>query len=151
MADYISRGFIKPSSSPWASPILLVKKKDGTMRMCVDYRALNAVTIKNKYPLPRVDELFDQLLGASYFTKIDLRSGYHQVRICLADIPKTAFRTRFGHFEFLVMPFGLTSPPATFMTLMDSVLRPYLGKFIIFFLDDILIYSATKEEHLAHL
>ncbi|MCO5567952.1 hypothetical protein L7F22_021648 [Adiantum nelumboides] len=127
-ADYVNRGYIKPSSSPWASPILLVKKKDGTMRMCVDYRGLNSVTIKNKYPLPRVDELFDQLQGACYFMKIDLRSGYHQVRIRSADIPKTAFRTRFGHYEFLVMPFGLTNALAMFMTLMDSVLRPYLGK-----------------------
>ena len=151
LADYLSKGFIRPSSSPWASPILLVKKKDGSMRLCIDYRGLNSVTIKNKYPLPRVDELFDQLKGARYFTKIDLRSGYHQVRIRLADIPKTAFRTRFGHYEFLVMPFGLTNAPATFMTLMDSVLRPYLGKFIIVFLDDILIYSATEEEHLMQL
>ena len=120
------------------------------MRMCVDYRALNAVTIKNKYPLPRVDKLFDQLHGASYFTKIDIRSGYHRVQICLADIPKTAFRTRFDHFEFLVMPFGLTNAPSTFMTLMDSVLRPYLGKFVIVFLDDVLIYSASKEGHFKH-
>ena len=117
----------------------------------MDYRALNAVTIKNKYPSPRVDELFDQLHGASYFMKIDLRSGYHQVRLRLADIPKTAFRTRFGHFEFLVMPFGLTYAPSTFMTLMDSVLRPYLGKFVIVFLDDILIYSASKEDNFKHL
>ncbi|MCO5579599.1 hypothetical protein L7F22_033456 [Adiantum nelumboides] len=119
--------------------------------MCVDYRGLNSITIKNKYPLPRVDELLDQLQGTCYFTKIDLHSGYHQVRIRSVDIPKIAFQTRFGHYEFLVMPFGLTNVLATFMTLMDSVLRPYLGKFIIVFLDDILIYNSTEEDHLEHL
>ena len=117
------------------------------MCMCVDCRALNAVTIKNKCPLPKVDELFDQLYGASYFTN----SGYHQVQIFLVDIPKTDFRTRFSHFEFLVMPFGLTNAPCTFMTLMDSVLRPYLGKFVIVFLDGILIYNTTKDNHFKHL
>ena len=121
------------------------------MRMCVDYCSLNAVTIKNKYLLPKIDELFDQLKGAKYFSKIDLRSGYHQVRIHADDIPKTMFRTRFGHYEFLVMPFGLTNAPATFMALMDSVLRPYLGKFVIVFLDDILVYSTTLDEHAEHL
>ena len=151
LEDYVQRGFIRPSSSPWASPILLVKKKDGFMRMCVDYRGVNAITIKNKYPLPRVDELFDQLNGARYFSKIDLRSGYHPVRIQPQDVPKTAFRTRFGNYEFLVMPFGLTNAPATFMTLMDRVLRPYLGNFVVVFLDDILIYSRSEEEHLEHL
>ena len=151
LADYLQRGFIRPSNSPWASPILLVKKKDGSMRMCVDYRGLNALTIKNKYPpLPRIDEFFDQLHGSCYFTKIDLRSGYHQLRIRLCNISKTAFRTRFGHYEFLVMPFGLTNAPASFMTLMDSVLRPCLGKFVVVFLDDILIYSRSMEEHLEH-
>ena len=151
IADLVQRGFIRPSTSPWAAPILLVKKKDGSMRMCIDYRALNALTIKNKYPLPRIDELFDQLNGAIYFTKIDLRSGYHQLRVRTTDIPLTAFRTRFGLYEFLVMSFGLTNAPATFMTLMDSVLRPYLGKFVVVFLDDILIYSRSKEEHCEHL
>ena len=151
LTDYLKRGFIQPKCSPWASPILLVKKKDGSMRLCVDYRGLNALTIKNKYPLPRIDELFDQLNGAWYFTKIDLRSGYHQVRIRTQDVSKTAFQTRFGHYEFLVMPFGLTNAPATFMTLMDSVLRPYLGKFVVVYLDDILIYSRSLEEHLDHL
>ena len=145
LAHYLKRGFIQPSSSPWASPIWLVKKKDGSMRMCVDYCGLNAVTTKNKYPLPRVDEFFDQLRGARYFSKIDLLSGYHQVRIRLEDVTKTAFRTRFWHYEFLVMPFGLTNAPATFMTLMNSVLRPYLEKFVIVFLNDILIYSASEE------
>ena len=121
------------------------------MFMCVDYRGLNAVTINNKYPLPRIDELFDQLQGAKYFTKIDLRSGYHQICKRAEDVPTITFCTCLGHFEFLVMPFGLTNAPATFMTQMDSTLRPYLGKFVVVFLDDILVYSRSKEEHWEHL
>jgi hypothetical protein len=144
-------GFIRPSKSPYGAPILFVKKKSGEMRMCMDYRALNDVTIKNRYPLPRIDELFDRLLGAKYFTKIDLRSGYHQIRIAEGDAEKTAFRTRYGHYEFLVLPFGLTNAPATFMHLMHQLLRPYLDNFVIVFLDDILIYSKTLEEHRQHV
>ena len=128
-----------------------MKKKDGFMRMCINYQRLNAITIKNKYLLPLIDELFDQLNGAKYFTKLDLRSGYQQVWIEPSDVPKNAFRTRFGHYEFLVMPFGLTNAPAMFMTLMDIVLRPFLGKFVVVLLDDILVYSRSKEEHLNHL
>jgi hypothetical protein len=128
-----------------------VKKKDGSLRLCVDYRPLNAVTIKNKYPLPRIDMLFDQLAGAKVFSKIDLRSGYHQIIIRPSDIPKTAFSTRYGLYEFLVMSFGLTNAPAYFMYLMNSVIMTELDKFIVIFIDDILIYSNNEEEHAEHL
>src|ERR1700716_750833 len=146
--DLLAKGQIRISKSPYRSPVLFVKKKDGTMRMCVDYRALNKMTIKNKYPLPRIDELLDRLLGSRYFSKIDLRSGYHQVRIAAEDIHKTAFSTRYGHYEFLVMPFGLTNAPATFMNLMQSVFNQYLDDFVIIFLDEILVYSKTHADHM---
>jgi hypothetical protein len=151
LTELQAAGFIRPSKSPFGAPILFVKKKDGTMRMCVDYRALNRITVKNSYPLPRVDELFDRLQGAQYFSKIDLRSGYHQIRIAPEDVPKTAFRTRYGHYEFMVLPFGLTNAPATFMHLMHQALRPFLDECALVFLDDILIYSRTKEEHEQHV
>ncbi|GJT16119.1 putative reverse transcriptase domain-containing protein [Tanacetum coccineum] len=145
------KGFIRPSSSPWGAPVLFVKKKDGSFRMCIDYRELNKLTVKNRYPLPRIDDLFDQLQGSQFFSKIDLRSGYHQLRVHEDDIPKTAFRTRYGHFEFTIMPFGLTKASTIFMNLMNRVCRPYLDKFMIVFIDDIFIYSKTREEHVKHL
>nr|GEZ83735.1 putative reverse transcriptase domain-containing protein [Tanacetum cinerariifolium] len=143
--------FIRPSSSPWGAPVMFVKKKDGSFRICIDYRELNKLTIKNRYPLPRIDDLFDQLQGSRYFLKINLRSGYHQLIVHEEDIPKTAFRTRFGHFEFTVMPFFLTNALAVFMEPMNRVSRPYLDKFVIVFIDYILLYSKSKEEHEVHL
>ncbi|KAJ9544983.1 LOW QUALITY PROTEIN: hypothetical protein OSB04_024690 [Centaurea solstitialis] len=151
LKELLDKGFIQPSTSPWGAPVLFVKKKDGSFRMCIDYRELNKVTIKNKYPLPRINDLFDQLQGASYFSKIDLRSGYHQLRVREEDVPKTAFRTRYGHYEFLVMPFGLTNAPAAFMDMMNRVCRPMLDKSVIVFIDDILVYSKSEAEHATHL
>ncbi|GJT29703.1 putative reverse transcriptase domain-containing protein [Tanacetum coccineum] len=151
LQELSDKGFIRPSSSPWGAPVLFVKKKDGSLRMCIDYRELNKLTVKNRYPLPRIDDLFDQLQGSSVYSKIDLRSGYHQLRVREEDISKTAFRTRYGHYEFQVMPFGLTNAPAVFMDLMNRVCKPYLDKFIIVFIDDILIYSKNKQEHEEHL
>ncbi|GJY51586.1 putative reverse transcriptase domain-containing protein [Tanacetum coccineum] len=151
LKELSDKGFIRPSSSPWGAPVLFVKKKDGSFRMCIDYRELNKLTVKNRYPLPRIDDLFDQLQGSSVYSKIDLRSGYHQLRVREEDIPKTAFRTRYGHYKFQVMPFGLTNAPAVFMDLMNRVCKPYLDKFVIVFIDDILIYSKNKQEHEEHL
>ncbi|GJS22119.1 putative reverse transcriptase domain-containing protein [Tanacetum coccineum] len=151
LQELSDKGFIRPSSSPWGAPVLFVKKKDGSFRMCIDYRELNKLTVKNRYPLPRIDDLFDQLQGSSVYSKIDLRSGYHQLRVREQDIPKTAFRTRYGHYEFQVMPFGLTNAPAVFMDLMNRVCKPYLDKFVIVFIDDILIYSKNEKEHEEHL
>ncbi|GJV73811.1 putative reverse transcriptase domain-containing protein [Tanacetum coccineum] len=146
-----TKAYINPKSFTLGSPILFVKKKDGSFRMCIDYRELNKLTVKNRYPLPRIDDLFDQLQGSSVYSKIDLRSGYHQLRVREEDIPKTAFRTRYGHYEFQVMPFGLTNAPVVFMDLMNRVCKPYLDKFVIVFIDDILIYSKNKQEHEEHL
>ena len=151
MEEMVNKGFVRPSTSPWGAPVLFVKKKDGSIRLCIDYRELNKVTIRNQYPLPRIDDLFDQLQGAKVFSKIDLRSGYHQLRVHDEDVPKTTFRTRYGHFEFLVMPFGLTNALAAFMDLMNRIFRPYLDQFVIVFIDNILIYSGSGEEHAKHL
>ncbi|XP_073222503.1 uncharacterized protein [Cicer arietinum] len=151
LEDLLSKQFIRPSVSPWGAPMLLVKKKDGKSRLFVDYRHLNKVTIKNRYPLPRIDYLMDQLKGAMIFSKIDLKSGYHQIQVKEEYIPKTAFRTRYGHFEYLVMPFGVTNAPAIFMDYMNRIFHPFLDKFVVVFIDDILIYSKSLEEHEVHL
>jgi hypothetical protein len=144
LQELLDKGYIRSSTSPWGCPALFVKKKDQSLRMCVDYQPLNAVTIKNKYHLPRIDILFDQLVWAKVFSKIDLRSGYHQIKIRAEDIPKTAFSTRYGLYEYLIMSFGLTNAPAHFMYLMNSVFMPELDKFVVVFIDDILIYYKNE-------
>jgi hypothetical protein len=145
----LEKGYIRPSTSPWATPVLL-EKKDGTKRMCIDYRSLNEVTVKNKYPLPRIQDLFDQLRGVSVFSKINLRSGYHQLRIRSSDIPKTTFITKYGLYEFTIMSFDLTNAPTYFMYLMNSVFMDYLDKFVVVFINYILIYSQNEQEHEEH-
>jgi hypothetical protein len=151
LQELLEKEFIRPSSSPWGCPAIFVKKKDQTLRMCVDYRPLNEVTIKNKYPLPWIDILFDQFTGAQVFSKFDLRSGYHQIRIRPEDIPKTAFTMRYGFLEYLVMPFGLANALTHFTYLMNSIFMPELDKFVVVFINDILIYSKHEEEHVKHL
>jgi len=149
--DLLEKKFIRPSASPWRASMLLVKKKDGSSRLCVDYRQLNKLTIKNKYPLPRIDDLLDQLKGVGVFSKIDLRSRYHQILVKPDDVQKMAFRSRYGHFEYVVMSFGVTNAPAIFMDYMNRIFQPWLDKFFVVFIDNILIYLKTREEHGDHL
>ena len=151
LQELLDKGFIRPSVSPWGAPVLFMKKKDGTLRMCIDYQQINKVIMKNKYPLPRIEDLFDQLKGAGVFSKIDLRSVYYQLRVKDVDVLKTTFRTRYSHYEFLVMPFGLTNALAGFMDLMNRVFQPYLDQFCVVFIDDILVYSRDEQEHEQHL
>ena len=151
LADYLAKGHVEPSSSPFGAPVLFVQKKDGGLRMCVDYRALNKVTIANRYPLPRIDEMLDQLHGARYFSSLDLQAGYHQIRIAPEDVEKTAFRTPYGLYQFKVLSFGLTNAPATFQRVMNDIFRQELGVSVLVYLDDILVFSRTAEEHLQHI
>ena len=147
----MDKGFIRSSTSPWGAPVLFAKKNDKTLRLCIEYKQLNRVTIKNRSPLSMIDNLFNQLRGARVYAKIDLRIGYHQLRVRDVDIPKTAFRMQYGHFEFTVMPFGLINAPAAFMDLMHRVFQPYIDQFVVVFLDDILIYSKSEDEHEGYL
>jgi hypothetical protein len=149
--ELLAKGFIRPSSSPWGAPVIVVPKKDGTQRLCMDYCAMNEVTVKNKYSLPRIDDLFDQLRGACVFSKIDLRSRYHQLKIWECDILKTAFISRYGLYEYTVMPFGVTNALIYFMYLMNRVFMEYLDKFVMVFINDLLVYSRSEEEHEEHL
>ena len=151
LQELLDKGFIRPSTSPWGASVLVSKKRGKTLRLCIGYRQLNRVTIKNRYPLPRIDDLFDQLSEARVYSKIHLCTSYHQLRVRETDIPKTAFRTRYGHFEFTVMPFGWTNAPAAFMDLIHRVFQPYLDQFVVVFTDDILIYSQSEWEHEYHL
>ncbi|KAJ9524294.1 hypothetical protein QJQ45_008499, partial [Haematococcus lacustris] len=151
ISELLSKGWIRPSSSPYGAPVLFVAKKDGTLRMCVDYRALNSMTVRNRYPMPRIEDLFDKLSGAKIFSSIDLQSGYHQIRITPENIPKTAFRTPFGHYEYLVLCFGLTNAPATFQAEMNRIFSDYINDFVVVYLDDILIYSKSAADHAKHL
>ena len=151
LADYLAKGHVEPSSSPFGAPVLFVQKKDGGLRMCVDYRALNKVTIANRYPLPRIDEMLDQLHGARYFSSLDLQAGYHQIRIAPEDVEMTAFRTPYGLYQFKVLSFGLTNAPATFQRVMNDIFRQELGVSVLVYLDDILVFSRTAEEHLQHI
>ena len=144
--ELLNAGFVRPAKAPYGAPVLFQKKNDGSMRLCIDYHALNKITVRNRYPLPIINDLFDRLHGAKYFSKLDLRSGYYQVRIVEGDEPKTTCVTRYGAFEFLVMPFGLTNAPATFCTLMNQVFHEYLNKFVVVYLDDIVVYNSTLEE-----
>ena len=151
LQELMDKGFIRPSVLPWGAFVLFVKKKDGTLRMCIDYRQINKVTMKNRYPLPRIEDLFYHLKGAGVFSKIDLRLGYYRLRVKDVDVTKTAFRTRYGHYEFLVMPFALTNAPVAFMDLMNRVFRPYVDQFVVVFIDDILVYSKDAQEHEQYL
>ena len=151
LQELLDRGFIRPRTSPWGVSVLFSKKRDETPRLCIDYQQFNRATIRNRYPLSRIDDLFDQLRGVRVYSKIDLLTGYHQLRVREADIPKTVFRTRYGHFEFTVMPFVLTNAPTTFMDVMHKVFQPYLDRFVLDFVDDILIYLKSKEDHEGHL